>query len=403
MNRRKVAALAAALSGLLIAWQLLPAQDATQPPTAPMVAAAPSTSATTSTQAASAASAPTTAPLSAQGLRARQEQLALWQQRLARAEQALSTYRTSTRYPYESRPITEHPDQVRPFDPIAEELPLRTPGREPARGVHIRTTQERVFASGEESIRFTVAAYDDDGKTLPLLVTRATAFDVPDPRQATGRAQVPVAFNDSGLEADAQAADGVFSARLQPATQGFSDFAGTIRVQVYLNQSGQIGNVYFDVVYSPQVPAEWAGVRETLQAGSLDFLLKAQVKVAGRYVVNARVDDAQGRPFALLSFNDEVAAGDQEFRLRLFGKLVRDAQPAFPLRLRDVEGFLLLPDRFPDRAMMRRLPGTVHTSGSYALTAFSDAEWSSEERDRYLAEYNRDADEARAEVERLQR
>lgn len=401
MNRRKAAVVVAALAALLLAWRLLLAQDATAPPQSPPAAAAAQRQPLPVSPSASAASA--TAPLSAAGQQARQAQLALWQQRLARSQQALDSYRASTRYPYESRPITDHPDQVRPFEPIAEDLALRTPGREPARGVRIKTTQERVFASGQESIRFTVAAYDDEGKSLPLLVTRATAFDVPDPRQVTGRPQVPMAFNDSGLEADTQAGDGVLSARLQPATQGFADYAGTIRVQVYLNQNGKLGNVYFDVVYSPQVPAEWAGVSEALNNGSLDFLLKARVAVAGRYVVSARVDDAQGRPFALLSFNDEAAAGDQEFRLRLFGKLVRDGEPAFPLRLRDVEGFLLLPDRFPDRAMMRRLTGTVHTSGSYALSAFSEAEWSSEERERYLAEYTRDTDEAREQVERLQR
>lgn len=399
MNQRKAAVVAAALAALLLAWRLLPAQDTALPAANPPQA----TTATAQQPAAVASAAPAAAPLSAAGQQARQAQLALWQQRLARAEQVLESYRASTRYPYESRPITEHPDQVRPFEPIAEDLALRTPGREPAKGVRIKTTQERVFASGQESIRFTVAAYDDDGKSLPLLVTRATAFDVPDPRQVTGRPQVPVAFNDAGLEPDAQAGDGVQSARLQPATQGFADYAGTIRVQVYLNQNGKLGNVYFDVVYSPQVPAEWAGVRETLNNGSLDFLLKARVAVAGRYVVSARVDDAQGRPFALLSFNDEVGTGDQEFRLRLFGKLVRDGEPAFPLRLRDVEGFLLLPDRFPDRSMMRRLAGTVHTSASYALTVFSDAEWTSEERERYLAEYARDTNEAREQVERLQR
>jgi hypothetical protein len=402
MNQRKAAVVAAALAALLLAWRLLPAQDAAQPSATPRAAAAdPAQRRPAPAPSAPAASA--AVPLSTAGQQARQAQLALWQQRLARAEQVLESYRAATRYPYESRPVTEHPDQVRPFEPIAEDLALRTPGREPAKGVRIKTTQERVFASGQESVRFTVAAYDDDGKSLPLLVTRATAFDVPDPRQVTGRPQVAVAFNDSGLEPDVQGGDGVHSARLQPATQGFADYAGTIRVQVYLNQNGKLGNVYFDVVYSPQVPAEWAGVRETLNDGSLDFLLKARVAVAGRYVVSARVDDAQGRPFALLSFNDEVAAGEQEFRLRLFGKLVRDGEPAFPVRLRDVEGFLLLPDRFPDRAMMRRLAGTVHTSGSYALTAFSDAEWTSEERERYLAEYTRDTDEAREQVERLQR
>lgn len=400
-RHKKIAVLTAALAGLLLGWQLLPAQDSPQAVAqvgSPGAGAAPA-----STAAPASSPGPAQAPLSAEGQRARQAQLVLWQQRLERAEQALTSYRASTRYPYESRPISDHPDQLRPFEPITEDLPLRTPGREPARGVHIKTTQERVFASGQESIRLTVAAYDDDGKTLPLLVTRATAFDVPEPGQATGRPQAPITFNDNGQEPDTRSGDGVLSARLQPATQGFADYAGTIRVQVYLNQSGKLGNVYFDVVYSPEVPAEWAGVRETLHDGSLDFLLKARVAVAGRYVVSARVDDAQGRPFALLSFNDEVAAGDQEFRLRLFGKLVRDGQPAFPLKLRDVEGFLLLPDRFPDRAMMRRLAGTVHTSGSYALTAFSDAEWSSEERERYLAEYSKDAEEAREQVERLQR
>lgn len=336
-------------------------------------------------------------PYTADGLRARQLQLALWQGRLKRAEDTLANYRHSTRYPHEARPLSEHPDQVRPFDPIADDMPLRTPGGEPAKGVRVRTTQDRVFASGAESVRFTVQAVDDQGKAMPLLVTRATAFDLPDPRQVAGRPQVALNFVDAGR------GDGTLSAVLQPSTQGFADFAGTIRLQVYLNQGGQLGNVYFDVIYQPLVPAEWAGVRETLNNGSLDFFLKARVAQPGRYVVSARVDDANGKPVALLSFNDEVAVGVQEFRLTFFGKLVRDAAPAFPLTLRDVQGFLLVPDSFPDRAMLPRLAGAVHTSRSYALASFSDAEWSSEERERYLTELNKDVDEAQQQVEALGR
>lgn len=45
----------------------------------------------------------------------------------------------------------------------------------------------------------------------------------------------------------------------------------------------------------------------------------------------------------------------QEIQLVMFGKLVRGSASAFPLVLRDVEGFLLIPDRFSDRAMMPRL------------------------------------------------
>lgn len=342
------------------------------------------------------------APFSADGMQARQAQLAVWQQRLARARQTLDSYRESTRYPHESRPMAEHPDQQRPFDPIADDKPLRNPGGQPARGVHLRTTQERVFVSGAESVRFTLTAEDDAGKTLPLLVTRAVAFDLPDARQAIGRPQAAVQFADGGAEPDLKAGDGIFSARLQPSVQGFADYAGTIRLQVQLNQDGQQGVVNFDVVYEPQVPAVWVGgVREAVQAGSLNFYLKANVSQPGRYVVSARVDDANGRPFALLGFNDEVPAGMQEIRLVLFGKLVRDGAPVFPLTLRDVEGFLLIPDRFPDRAMMPRLAGRVHVSGSYPLAAFSDAEWTSEERERYLAELTRDVDQAAGEVDRL--
>ncbi len=80
---------------------------------------------------------------------------------------------------------------------------------------------------------------------------------------------------------------------------------------------------------------------------------------------------------------------------------MRDRQPGFPLRLVDVEGFLLQPDTFPDRAMMPRQPGAIHTSKLYKTGNFSDAEWHSEERDRYLTEYARDVQRALDEVNRL--
>ena len=87
--------------------------------------------------------------------------------------------------------------------------------------------------------------------------------------------------------------------------------------------------------------------------------------------------------------------------MTLFGKLVRDAKPAFPLVVRDVDAFLLRPDVFPDRSLMPRLVGKVHTSQEYPLVTFSDAEWSGEERARYLAELGRDVERAQEQVRRL--
>jgi hypothetical protein len=68
---------------------------------------------------AEAAATPPAASDAAAGLRrvaadGRDAQRELWRQRLQRAKRTLDSYRQATRYPHESRPIAEHPDQVRP-------------------------------------------------------------------------------------------------------------------------------------------------------------------------------------------------------------------------------------------------------------------------------------------------
>lgn len=339
------------------------------------------------------------APLSAAGLQAHAEKLKLWQARYEQAEQVYASYRDATRYPHESRPLSEHTDQIYPFNPIVEETSLRNANGDPVKGVRLRTTQDRVFLSASDTVRFSIEALDDQGQHLPVLVRSAAAQSVPDTRTPVPLIQSDISFTDNGTSADTQAGDGRYTALLAPAQQGFGNYDGTIRVLAQVSAKGQQGVAHFDVVYAPGVPATWSGVREAVESGSLNFYVKAQVRVAGHYVVSGRVDDAQGKPFALVQFNREVATGAQEMRLQVFGALIRDKAPAFPLRLRDVEGFILYPDRFPDRALMPRWAGVVHQSASYPLARFSTDEWSSEERERYLAEYARDADEARRELD----
>ncbi|MEO6407307.1 MAG: choice-of-anchor X domain-containing protein [Burkholderiaceae bacterium] len=342
------------------------------------------------------------APFASAGAPGRNDQRALWTARLDHAQAALAAYRESTRYPPGSRPIAEHPDQLQPNDPIAEEHALARPGSNEDGGATLLTTQERIYVQGSESVRFTLAARDREGRSLPLQVQQASARELPAPNVPSRFPVVPVAFVDDGSGADVRAGDGIVSARFTPQAQGFADLAGQIRIEAMLQIRGQPGSTYFDVYYTPEAPAAWqGGVREAVVDGSLDFILKAQVARPGRYVVSARVDDASGRPIALLGFNEELAVGPQEIRLTVFGKLLRDAAPAFPLTLRDIDGFLLHPDTFPDRSLMARRIGAVHVSQSYPLTSFSPAEWSAEIRDRYLTELSRDVTTAREQVDRL--
>lgn len=364
-------------------------------------AGASSTATLQSSSPAASAATGSTGPYSAAGLQARQAQLVLWQARYERAERLYASYRDATRYPHDSRPLGEHPDQVRPFAPVTEELKLLNDKGEPIKGVRLRTSQERVFLSGTETVRFAIQAVDENNLPLPLTIRNASARSIADSRTPVKNIQATLSFTDNGSGADDTAGDGNYTARLSPAAQGFENYNGTIRTLAEVTANGQQGVVQLDVIYTPDVPATWGSVREAVEAGSLNFYIKLNVRQAGRYVASGRVDDANGVPFALVQFNDELAAGAREVRLQVFGALIRDKAPSFPLKLRDVDGFLLIPDAFPDRAMLARQPGVIYTSARYVRDRFSPNEWTSEERERYLTEYGKDAETARQQVQDL--
>jgi hypothetical protein len=279
------------------------------------------------------------------------------------------------------------------------------PGGSAAPGVHLHTTQEAVFASGTHAVALTVTALDDDGNVLPLHILSSVTqapVDATAPQRVAPPPAVTQRFVDDGTQGDARAGDGTWSTRLQPSAEGFADWAGLVRTELTVQVAGTQGYVAFDVVYAPETPATWSGApHEAFEDGSLNLYLPVQVAQAGRYVVTGRVDDADGKPFALLSFNDELGPGAQQVRLTVWGRLVRDQKPAFPLTLHDVEGFLLKPDAYPDRALMPPRDGVVLTTRKYAIATFSDATWQSEETARYVAEFSQDVAAAQAQVDRL--
>jgi hypothetical protein len=311
------------------------------------------------------------------------------------AEHTLCSYAQASQYPVGSRPMAQNADQSYPNQPVLETNPMRLDGGATDKEVLLQTSQSRVHMASGESVAFSLRAVDPAGATLPLVITRAVAAGI-QYGATRANAQVALAFQDDGAGADPVAGDGAFAAVLAPAQTGLASFDGTIRTVVNYSVNGKPGRIAFDVIYSPVVPAVWTGaVREARENGSLNFYLKAEVRVAGRYIVSGRVDDAKGQPFALLTFNDVLPVGPHEIRLSAFGKLLRDGEPALPLRLRDVDGYLLRENADPDRALMPRLEGTVATSRAYPPDSFSDAPYGGEERARYLAEFGKDLTLAR--------
>jgi hypothetical protein len=315
------------------------------------------------------------------------------------ADHTLCSYQEGSQYPVGSRPMSQNTDQNNPNAPVTEMNPMRLQGGGADRNVQLQTSQSRVYMAANEAVAFSLRAVDAGNQVLPLVITRAVAQGITY-QGARQTPQVSIPFLDDGSGADPVPNDGAFAGVLAPAQSGLAGFNGTIRTQVSYTVNGKNGMVVFDVIYTPELPAVWTGqVRESVENGSLVFILPANVRMPGRYVISGRVDDARGRPFALLTFNDVLGPGPNEVRLTMFGKLMRDQEAAMPLTLRDVDGYLLKENTDPDRALMPRLEGKVFTSKNHPLKGFSDAEWQSEERSRYLTEFTKDVKLARSELE----
>jgi hypothetical protein len=330
----------------------------------------------------------------------REAQRKLWQARLERARFTLDSYVQSTRYPHESRSIREHPDQVHPASPERSQ-PLSREHPE----ISLRLKQEKVFVVGEEVVRFFVSCENARSQQpLPCEVHSGVAREAPYLAGAEQLAAVPLDFNDVGRNGDEQSGDGTWTASFQPARQGFALFSGTLRIGFRVRANGgPEGGSFFDILFTSAPPATFTGkVREVVEQGSLQLYLGLQVRKPGRYVVAGRVDDASDMPFAHVSFNEELEVGAREVKLTVFGLLLRDEAPSFPLKLRDVDGFLLLERGDPDRELLAALSGYVHVTREYPHELFSAAEWQSEERQRHVDEFTRDVEEARRRLAELE-
>jgi len=305
------------------------------------------------------------------------------------------SYLEGSKYPMESRPVAQNPDQVHPNQPIQEANPMRVEGGGTNNAVLLQSSQSHVYLAAGEAAAFSLRAVDRHGQTVPIVITTARAQGMtygasrPTP-------QVAVPFVDDGGGADPVAGDGAYAGVLAPAEGGLAGFHGTIRTEVRYTAGGRSGFALFDVIYTPVLPAAWTGkVREAIEDGSLNFHLGLEVRQPGRYVVSGRVDDARGKPFAVATFNDVLQTGAREVKLAVFGKLLKDETPAMPLTLRDVDGYLLRENVDPDRLLLPRLQGRVYAGRTRSLEGVSEAEWQSEERSRYLAEYAKDRQAAR--------
>lgn len=314
-------------------------------------------------------------------------------ERLRLAEERLQTYRSFAKYPPGSRPARENPDQLHPTAPVVRQLPLSVSGQ-PSQNIGLRLRQDKLTVVGSETIQLGIRCEDSQQQMLPCSALSATVSALPvEGAQPTDRR--PVTFSDDPTPGR----QGELVATLRPLELHLVERSWPLRVDVKLRAGRdpvEQGAALFDFLFTPDPPAVLTGkIREALVDGSLVLYYGLDVRRPGRYVVHARVDDAAGKELALLEWNDVLPAGPQELKLVVFGKLVLDEQPRMPLKVRDLDGFLLKEQGDPDRDLLAPLAGYHHTTRSYPASEFSAREWQSEERTRHEREYERDVEEAR--------
>ena len=313
-------------------------------------------------------------------------------ERRKQAEERLAAYRTFANYPPGSRPARENSDQLFPMAPVLRGTPLSHAGQ-PSEHILLKLRQDRLVVVGEESIELGIRCEDSQASVLPCAVQSAQVSALP---LESGKppGQRPVSF----VKDQAAGRQGELVATLRPIDLKLVDTTWPLRVDVKL-QAGrdpvEQGSAMFDFLFTPEPPAVSTGpVREAVVDGSLTLTYGLSVKRAGRYVLHARVDDAAGKPVGYLEWNELLKVGQQEVKLVLFGKLLIDENPRWPLKVRDFDGFLLKEGVDPDREQIPTRSGYQNTTQVYSLSAFSKKEWQSEEKSRHEREFEKDVEQA---------
>lgn len=302
--------------------------------------------------------------------------------RLARARHTLEGYKLGTRYPPGSRPLSEMPDLQKPHSVQPSTQPLATSDGKTTKHARVTLEQDRLYLVGDEKAQLRISCKTSDN-AVPCAVLSASASSPPTLDNSVITGPFPVTFTND--------AEGRAVALFAPANEGFSSYHGPIGIDVNVRIGSEQGLANFQLIYTPSAPARFTGkIREALEEGSLCLYVQMDVTKAGRYVLAGRVDDADGDGFAYLEWNDLLEAGLREAKMCIFGLLVIDQQAQSPFTLRDLEGFLLFENRDPDRELMSVIEGKVYTTKAYEASAFSSAEWQSEEKTRHLDEFEND-------------
>lgn len=272
----------------------------------------------------------------------------------------LTAFKKQNVYPPSSRPLTPgHTDLLHPN--TRHEMPR---GTDAADGTEFLFTADRYFVVGTETITPTLEVRRK-GTTIPVQV-HDTFVAILDPKATADAPRFPFTIGQP------------FSPSTIPNVK--RQVAMGMYLQFDLDGRTQIAR--FDFQYTPEIgiPARFTGVfSDDVVDGSLVIRAGVLVAVAGNYIVDCNLFDANDQPIAWTRAKVALGTGKQNVDLLFFGKVLVDQGAKGELHIGQLRGARFAVGEDPDTEQMPWFTGTYKTR-SYATTDFSSAEYDSEHK-----------------------
>lgn len=291
-------------------------------------------------------------------------------------ERRLAVYLEETRYPPASRPLSKAPAYRYPETPP----PVEKSSGDDKHKVGQRERQDMYYvAEGETPTVFVDVTLNGEPVTDTAHVNGTLAKLEGNPRVVGGGIS-NVVFHDDGVAPDEKAHDGTVTASVPFPKDAIGTFLGDMTLNATLKSGETLFFTTFGFVYTGHPPAVFTHqVRETIEDGSLALYVGIKFEEELGYVLRARLYGADGTPLVFMIADGQYGPDTHEVRFVAFGRALRDLQAKSPFSLRDVEGFVEMPESKPDRRKVPTWTGPYMTR-RYGPKDFSDREWMTPEK-----------------------
>lgn len=207
------------------------------------------------------------------------------------------------------------------------------------------------------------ASLETAGRKVPALAITGEVLD------SSGRAVGSVQYRDDGAAPDAQAGDGIWSARwlgrrLAPGT-GDSYLVKVLAT----TEKGEPRQAAGGFLYGNPGARATGRYRDEIRDGSLIVSAEVEVLAAGRFHAEGTLYGASGEPIGFAKASADLPKGTAWIELPFYGKMFADRKAAGPYRLGSLA--LSTVGRMPN--VLNDLAVDVHTTRAYPAEAFTGA------------------------------